>query len=657
MSGLIFRRITISILLILLFGVAPTIYFITTTPYSYGFYTHWIPCFSYIDEGTFWSGQPYCESGGPLLFLVPYVFYKLSGESFFQGVMFFITVIINIMLFYVGILILKKEEVKDEISIYLFIPFFLSLVYFNTLSRFDNSFSILFFVLSCYWLKWKSHSEKRSFSYRYGIAGFFFAIAALTKVTTMLPFVLFVLWYLLKDEKHLELADGRIKVYGVSSLLKKLFFIFTPTALLYLFFQAVYPNLYKYVFLLFVGELSKTVTYSEVFRLLFFFSSDAYSLIFLPLLFIIFYGIFCFVFQRSILSWLLGPALLGYTILMVHNQGTLSSFRYWLPFLYFVPIFLLSTYKKNIMYTSLFSCLVFLLLLFPTGNDFSHNTYVSYNPFTYERAEFIKLLHPYFKFFSEEERVLVEFGENPRHFFKEYGINLPLDHAVSLNRGYGKGSPDANVFPRYILLFGNELKFDISDISISPKEQMIVNEILADNFSLVYYGPPDWATTTRIIKSNQQKFSAYCSFIVPSNVWLTTEGRHDAVLYFRDKARCFELFNKTILAYANSFNTICEKDEFSANITSKVLQLNRIPFDLTCTSGKQGLSALNVSKPTFYFYYLIIFGGCFFTLLLFIREIPHIPSLNMRGLLISLILLFLGLFIFFSIKLMSIFIA
>jgi hypothetical protein len=159
--------------------------------------------------------------------------------------------------------------------------------------------------------------------------------------------------------------------------------------------------------------------------------------------------------------------------------------------------------------------------------------------------------------------------------------------------------PDVWGFPRYQELLGDNMIYNPTTDELNEKEQEVIAHIHNGTYSLIIFGPPEWAISERLLANvGNETLSLFCQITVPNNMWLTEEGWHFSYFFFRNPQDCQTMLEKMYVYYNQQYQNICTKDQFTANMITSVLRQNGLAFDKTCVQGGKSLEFLKKGYQT-----------------------------------------------------------
>lgn len=584
-----------------------------------GYYEKFMYCFNFIEEGTLYGGQPYCESGGPPNFFIPYLVFKVFGESLFHPAMIVLSLIIALFTLYFILQILAREQGKQRwTDVNFFLPslLFIFLIYLPSLTRFETILAATFFIGGYYVLLYTDLKHKEL------ISGLFFAVAVLSKPTALVPLCFVGLYYLIRQHM-IFIENKRLKLKFSFSMLLKMFLIVLPTIVGILFFRL----LYKYFFIYFIQVMQHqeiSVSYPQALLSLVTLEDP----LIMPLIVCLGLATYFFWKKKALYAFLAGPVqiILVVMVTQAFNVHHLA-YRYWVLLNPFLIITLCLLYeelqgKKTLLKIFLNTAFV-LILLFPGMYDTPLNTdfgYMKYTSFEKERIAFIRELHYPYQIIPEQERMLFEHSEaGAAGFFKEYAVSVSLDRVDVLSPKETTPASDAYSLYRYKQLLGDNLKYgtfeEQDSQELRPKEREVVEKINRREYSFIHSGPPEWIATEKVLNAaDQDVLREYCTVDVPTNVWLTESGLHIAKFKFKDQQQCLTFVKRMVNFYNQHWDSLCTKDQFSANLIGDIIRENSIIFPRMCASGGELMKTFE-TREEIYDYAL------FFTLLVLVLSI------------------------------------
>lgn len=549
-----------------------------------GYYTRWMPCLDYIKEGTLYAGQPYCESGGPLTFFIPFAIQEIVGNTLFQPAMIIISILIHVFIFNLLWKMIKKEIPEQH----WFLPglMYLFLLYFTTITRFEAILTLAFFVSGYYMLFYREEKT------RYIYAGMLYGFAILSKPSVVVPIAFSIVAFYIKEGIMLW-KEKKLRI--ILDTIKELFWLILPPML----FIAVFRLKYKFFFIYFVQvmmEQEEAISYLAAIKKIFILDVNNMHAMVVPLLATIIISCYLLWKEKKHYAWIAGPAQLILLIMIVKSFGINHlAYHYWtLGTFFFIIVccefYTLARKQKNNLLKIILNTILVLVIVFPALYDSPltrNNNYITYTSFEQQRLAFIRQLHYPYQIIPEQEKVLFEHSEEgAKRFFYEYKVNIPLEKVDLITREISMGTPDTFSLFRYKELLGDNLMYNEIEIDaniLSEKEKEIVEKIKRREYSFIQIGPPEWIATDRAWEL--ANITGYCRVIVPSNVWLTKEGWHQAEFILKKKEDCKTVFEGMYKYYQENFDNICKKDKTSADIIKQAIEANKIAFPKACKKG------------------------------------------------------------------------
>lgn len=548
-----------------------------------GYYTRWMPCLDYIKEGTLYAGQPYCESGGPPLFFIPFVIREIIGNTLFQSAMIVVSILIHLFTFSILWKMIRKEIPEQH----WFLPGFLYifLLYFTTITRFEAILTLAFFISGYYVLFYKEGKTK------YVLGGILYGLAILSKPSVAVPIAFSIIGLYIKEGVILW-KERKLKI--TIQTIKELCWLIMPGTVFVTLFHLKYKFFFIY-YVLNLTEQGEAISYLTALKKIFILDVNHMHAMVVPLLATIIISGYFLWKEKKHYAWIAGPAQLVLLIMIVKSFGINHlGYHYWTMGTFFFIIVCCKLYKlareqKNNVILMFLNTTLILIIIFPALYDspLTHNNkYMTYTSFEQQRLTFIRQLHYPYQIIPEQDKVLFEHSEEgAKLFFYEYNVNIPLEKVELLTREISQGTPDGFSFPRYKELLGENLIYNPADPNIlSEKEKEIIEKIKSGAYSFIHVGPPEWIATLRVLEAANA--TGYCRVIVPSNVWLTREGWHQAWFLFRKPEQCQQVFQQMFQYYTHNFNEICKQDKFSADMIKAGIEANGVAFSENCPEGE-----------------------------------------------------------------------
>lgn len=572
--------------------------FLTTTWYYQdvlnnwtGYYTRWMPCLDFIKEGTIYTGQPFCESGGPPLFFIPYFIREIVGSNLFQPAMIVVGILIHAVILYLLLKIIKKE-VKNAGW---FLPSFMYIliVYLPTTKRFETMLTLLFLISGFYVLLYKKTK------YKHMITGVLFGLSILSKPSALVPVGFIILANLFK-EKVIEWKNKKIRINIKKEHIINTLWLGIPTLL----FIAYFRLKYKFFFIYYILNLTKqehATSYFYAIKSIIFLNINTMSPIAVAVLVSIAVATYGFVRYRKLHAFLGGPVqLILFTMIVKSFSINIINERYWAllsPFfiITFVELYQKAKENKEAFLRTILCTALIIILIYPslyTNPLNKGDPLTEYTTFGKQKLEFIRELHYPYQIIPPQEKILFEHSyDGAKEFFELYDVSVPLSDTELITRKKSTGTPDMYSLPRYVELLGDNLIYNPNEDELSIGEEEFITKINAGEYTFIHAGPPEWVSTNRLLSQSKINELGYCAVVVPSNVWLTKPGMHQAQFIFKDVEHCKIVLTKMIQYYEQNIDSICKKDQFSAEMIIGAIKANSIEFNKTCNSGGEMMAS------------------------------------------------------------------
>lgn len=624
-----------------------------------GYRETWTICLDYSHEGTLWSGQPHCE-GAILPFYILAFLDALVGREYVQIAAIVFSTLISLIFLWVFLKAVKKEI--NEQGFFLPALLFGLFFYINTIINIETVLNSFFFFLSYYVL---FHTE---WKWKYYITGILLFAAMISKINVIVQIAFLLFWY--SYEKKVWLIENKkLKVQSkeLIEITKKYSAIFIPILVGFAILAKIYKYFWVYSWSVFT-EQNIALSIPQTLKELIFFDITKADINYVPVLLIAILGTYLFVKERKIYALLSGPALLVAIFLIARAFGIMfvTGLRYWSVIFPFAIIMLLrlkqiwvKAPQKQVLQG------VFIIILLYPGlyygpmlfkDDLSYidplNVVDKVTEGWQEKDEIIKQINYGYSVVPEQEgRILLE--DDPAGFRRtiiSFGSSIPYEKIDFLTRKYMESHPDVWGFPRYQELLGENLIHNPTTSELNEKEKEVIEKIKNGTYSLIIFGPPEWAITERILSNlDNETLSGYCQIAVPNNVWLTDAGWHFSAFMFKNPQDCQEMLEKMYLYFSQNYQEICTKDKETANMITTVLRRNGLAFDRVCADGGDSLEFFkqgNATKKVELMVMVVIF---FFPLLWNARRIQQDKEMDEKDKKMYYMLLIIGVIMFIGI--------
>jgi hypothetical protein len=569
-----------------------------------GYRETWTICIDYMKQGVFWSGQPHCE-GALLPFYIIATLDALVGREYVQIATIIFSTIISIVFFQLFWKAVQRENLSQKI----FLPALLFglLFYINSVTNLEAVLNSFFFFCAYYLLFYSEHKWKY---YGAGVVLFF---SIISKINVVVQIAFLFLWYAY-EKKCWYFEDKKFKIQVKKEVLWGYLQMLLPIAAGFWIATMSYEYFWIYSWHVFTNQ-NIALSIFETLKQMIFFDITKADIIYIPTILIALLGTYLFWKEKKVYALISGPVFLLAIFLIIRAFGIqfATGVRYWsviFPFTIFCILRLKQRWTeapaKHVMQGILVVLLVYPGLYqgpFLLKDDLSYidsmNIIDKATESWQEKDALIKQIHyGYSVVPAQEGRILIE--DDPAGFKRKiisYGANIPYDQVDFLTKKYMESHPDIWGFPRYQELLGENLIYETATEKLNEKEQEMITRIENGAYSLIIFGPPEWAITQKILANlNNETMKEYCQVLVPNNVWLTEGGWHYSYFFFREHEDCQELLQKMAVYFMQQYHEICTKDGATANMIRDILIQNGVAFDMMCSDGGASLEYLKTGE-------------------------------------------------------------
>lgn len=614
--------------IVLLVILVPLLLFsLNTTNWTHAYREMWFVCLDYLEEGTLYGGQPFCEQGGPFLYLFPFIFKKIFG-NFQITTRIFVTILAMISLFLM-VRISKKETGKANAA-FIAILFLILLYPYVSGDTYNYPVASMMFLFGFYILYYSVLRFKEI------LAGILFIVAAYINATVLLPTAIIIAFYVFRvglikikrdERKKIKLLVRYKKVFNI-------FLIVLPMFVVFLIFQLLYPNILKYI--VFSHLQDPVFTFTEALKdmIPFGFINQSVFVVYIVLI----CCIFLFIKNRSVIPVIAGVSIFwGLFNDHQHFGGLYFGRTLFLPFLFI--ILTLAILKEKVRKASfgkifLYSA-IFIIIVYPGLNPF---------PFVYGLVEdkvnvgisnFQKEVGYGINFIPKQDgNILAEYPELLTKYdfdFDNEKLDVAGDTEYRVNIDEFSGPRLAKLgvtnLSDWDALILDESKARANEIRLGE----IRNLMLAKNYSMIAIGPRSGATLiAQAFNSLDASFKdQYCRVIIPNLEHLPITSIHIATIYLKNTQDCQTTFLKMIDYYDRVFDRVCKKSTFAANNVVNII-LN--PFGRQKFCGKGGNFIDNFNHIAFFPEHLaFIFGIVALFLILYIPVLIKDNKFNKKS--------------------------
>lgn len=562
-----------------------------------GYRETWTICIDYMNEGTLWSGQPHCE-GAILPFAVLWGLDSLVGREYVQIATIIFSTMLAAIFFWVVWKVVQKENL-DERPVWPLLLFGL-LFYINTIITVESILNSFFFFIAYYILFYREESWK------YYAVGFFLFLSMISKINVIIQ-IAFLLWWYAYEKRVWYFEGKKLKL----NLKKEILFgygkITIPIIIGFVILSVLYEYFWIYSWHVFTNQtiaLSIPQTLKEMLLP----SLDKIEPLYIVEMLVIAIATYLWIKERKTYALLAGPCFFLAIFFIVRAFGITSALgvRYWsvmLPFGVLVLLRIKQLWTTKVLKPVMIGIFLVIVLYpglytgpFQLKDDLSYldswNVIDKATQAWQEKDEFIKEVHYGYGIVPEQEgKILIE--DDPAVFQRtliSFGSNIPYEDIEFLTKKYMESHPDVWGFPRYQELLGENLIYNPESTELNDKEREVIEKLNAGYYSLIVYGPPEWAITQRLMSNlNNESLAGYCQVLVPNNVWLTTDGWHFSYFIFKEQAHCDAMLQQMYTYFDQQFMDICTKDKDTANMIATAMLQNGVPWAKQCSEGGSSL--------------------------------------------------------------------
>ncbi len=590
---------------LLVLGILFFIFYKAETYFGWiGYRETWTICIDYMKQGVFWNGQPHCE-GALLPFYIIAVLDGLVGREYVQIATIIFSTIISILFFQLFWKAVQRENLSQKI----FLPavLFGLLFYVNSVTNLEAVLNSFFFFCAYYLLFYSEHKWKY-----YG-AGAVLFLSIISKINVIVQIAFLFLWYAY-EKKCWYFEDNKFKIQMKKDVLWGYIQMVLPIAAGFWIATMFYEYFWIYSWHVFTNQ-NIALSLLETLKEMIFFDITKADIIYIPTILVALLGTYLFWKEKKVYALISGPVFLLAIFLIIRAFGIqfATGVRYWsviFPFTIFCILRLKQRWAeapaKHVMQGILLIILIYPGLYqgpFLLKDDLSYidsmNVLDKATESWQEKDELIKQIHyGYSVVPAQEGRILIE--DDPAGFKRKiisYGANIPYEQVDFLTKKYMESHPDIWGFPRYQELLGENLVYEPTTEKLNEKEEEIVAQIESGTYSLIIFGPPEWAITQKILTNlKNETMKEYCQVLVPNNVWLTEGGWHYSYFFFREHEHCQEVLQKMATYFMQQYHDICTKDTATANMITDTLVQNGVALNMRCSDGGASLEYLKTGE-------------------------------------------------------------
>ncbi|MBS3101218.1 hypothetical protein J4204_03725 [Candidatus Woesearchaeota archaeon] len=555
------------------------VYSIHVTDWKNAYREMWYVCLDYMGQGTLYGGQPFCEQGGPFLYLPQLIFKKLFGNfQILTGIMIAILYIVTLFLM---TRISKKETGKPN---YAFIGLLVLAWLYPWSSSYNYPFGGMILFFGFYILYYSALRFKEI------IAGILFAVAAYVNIAMLMPIFIIAAFYafragLIKIERN---ESKNIKISIRYKKILNIFIIFIPVLLFSILFRLMYPNIFKYM--IFAHLESPVFTFWQALKdmIPFWYVNQSVFIVYVAL-------VFCFLLFIKTFSVIPVLGALEFWVLLNDHQhfgGLYFGRNHFLTFLFIILTFAIlkekvkrASFERAALYCGLFLVIVYPAIVpLPFAHDFIDkklNTGIS---------NFQKEIGYGINFVPKQDgNILAEYPELLTSYdfdFDRERLDVASDTEYRINIDEFSGPRLAKLGVTNLTGW-SALKLDEAKAKANEERLAEIRSLMhVKNYSMIAIGPRSGATLiAQAFEGMPPGFkSQYCRLIVPNMEHLPVTSIHIATLYLKDIQDCQTTFVRMVDYYGRIFDRICKKSRFAANNVVNII-LGAVGRQKNCDKG------------------------------------------------------------------------
>ena len=534
----------------------------------------WRVCLDFIGEGTLYGGQPFCNQGPVIYYLLYPLFMVFGGFSEWlpQAIL---AIGAHACIYLTLAAMLKRDGIYE--------PRVFSMLYVMLVYRFiihlTSSVATAFLLAGVYLLPGSRDARK-------GIAcGLLLSLAVFTKYTTILPAVLAIVYYLFTSQmlglksiggKRSILVDIDGKRMWTALLI--LGVIFTVWAGL----NARYENFSEYTLKGHAEQLS--APFDSAIRELFekrSLNTVAGAIVLAGIAYAVALGRFN---RKTMIYPFTQLTIVAYSLLFVFNKHYLGDTRiggnYMLVAYPFLAATLTALYFKD---ARLFTIVLIACAVYPSiYND--GLVELTHSGFEAAKADAIKELQWGLHFIPPQTgMVLTEGPGGYEKIFSDYRTQIDPARVVVVNGEDGTiaNYADADWTPtlsKEVDLSGTHTKLTGDTVIIDR----LTDEIRSGRYSMIMYGPPAWAILYNTVSKNKEMVDMnFCTVYVP-NFMYDGKYRSHTSIYFANKNDCENFKVHIENYYSGNFTRFCGYGKRVGDTIKRVFRWNQMTVPYSC---------------------------------------------------------------------------
>jgi hypothetical protein len=532
-------------------------------------------CLDYVGEGTLYGGQPYCAQG-PVIYLLGYGIRGIIGDGGMLHAMWALVLTASA----VNVCLLRRVLILQG----LWRPRLFALAYLLTTYRFidDVTSTLAASLLICGFYALR-HGAMRP---RGVLAGIAFALAILTKYTSLLPAAIIIAYDLFARGLIVSGTARKPKVALVRDPSVVLAFTACASAIMVAYIAAhmAYPHMTEYTILAHAGLVKPTLAaaYGALAEGISLEASAALAL-FAGLAYCVLAGLFG---KDTILYALLQSTLAVYGALFLMTDGASRiGTSYMLPAYPFLAMAWTAVWPRS---RKAYALMFLAAVVFPSiyGSPLAEASRAGFDGGKASAVRMVEYGLHYIP--SQKGEVLIE-TDAYKAKFREYGTPVDPSKIVVIpsgEPGYGLHE-DPSWAPnlRAALGLGDE---DFPAYRNVTREETAIREgILSGRYSLIVVGPPVWVETTLALNDVRPYVSDnYCAVYAP-NFQYAGRGRFDTALYFRDARDCARTRGMMARYYLSSAYRICALGGQADRVVRTVLEWDGVKLPGACENAEE----------------------------------------------------------------------
>jgi len=534
----------------------------------------WEVCIEYINEGSLYGGQPYCNQA-PLIYYYGVAIKSIMGYRFlwlgFTLTKLFLLVIVFQLINKFTIHLGYGNSFINSVL-------FLYLIYPHAANKPEVLFSTVFFLLGFY-VQYHKRFERWEF-----VSGILYAISLFFKYTAIYPIGLGLIIQFHRNFKN-----------SISNAILEVIKIISPTIVLTIIFYILHPLFWVYSV---IGQIAYPASTLIDALHIQFFSWNIRSITLDALVVTYAYLLYNTRFKENERLYILYPLVCIplVSLSMTRAYNAFISPEYYALHTY--PLLIVSTQVLLKRRPKFFVLIVGFVLLYPSFSGagllvMERDSYLSTEIKGLDELVMsgLRVLPPPHKsLLFESDREIIQYIEKngPNSYFSRFGWKVfDGQNRYIYSDAEFTGAEDPYWAPRLRKLTNITLNYSIAREELSKSEREVKEEIIGGKYDVIMYTAASWLATTHILSDiPHTELNKYCEMYVP-DFKHQGYGRGYSTIIYTNKSVCAQAAREMAEYYMERFNEICNKSQRASRVVKDTVMKNGFLMNIGCNSNTE----------------------------------------------------------------------